>query len=136
MSHYFIKSYFYTVVLLCAPDADEYRFLERAKLKGMTSLEYLWITLDHLPPANIQTPWYSRGNNRTDLIDVYKKIIQVMPLYILCLEIQLTVYKIQVLILKVFMFYHKNFLVFCPRARRTFSLIHTTKKRTKFWPVL
>ena len=71
-------TFFLSVVLLCAADPDEHRILSMVQEAGMLNPDYLYITLDHLPPGNIRTPW---GSN-THLMEVYKYIIQVN--FLLC----------------------------------------------------
>lgn len=46
------------VILLCTEiTSDRRRILIKAQLKGMTDGSYVYLLPDHLPPADITTPW-------------------------------------------------------------------------------
>ena len=67
-----------TVVLLCAVEEDEHKLLRAAQARGMTQGEYLFITLYHLPPSTIATPWIDPED--TELIEAYMAVKQVSSL--------------------------------------------------------
>ncbi len=74
---------FVLVVILCASDKDEHNILKLAQKSGMTNGEYLYITLDHLPPINIRTPWTSKDTrDDQNLVDIYKHVLEVQGCFI------------------------------------------------------
>ena len=64
------------VVIICVNLADEHKVLEHAMRRQMTMGDFVFITMDHLPPDNIETPWVMDGANRTDLIPAYRVVQQ------------------------------------------------------------
>ena len=80
-------SYFVSVILLCASKTDEHDILLGAKNRGMTNGEYLFIQLEHTPPADILTPWdgldVKLSGRDSDLFEAYKAVIQVIRFEIL-----------------------------------------------------
>ena len=63
------------VVLLCAATADEHKLLRAAQARGMMQGDYLFITLYHIPPSTIATPWINPED--TELTQAYMAVKQV-----------------------------------------------------------
>ncbi|XP_060074687.1 atrial natriuretic peptide receptor 1-like [Ylistrum balloti] len=66
------------IVILCSENLeDKRRILVKAYQKGMMNSEYVYITPDHLPPSNVETPWV-RGDGLDDIaMEAYKSVFQI-----------------------------------------------------------
>jgi hypothetical protein len=71
-----IPGFAVAVIVLCAPDTDEHNFLLRAEALGMLNNEYLYVTIDHLKPVNIQTPWKTGGKSNEAARRLYRSVIE------------------------------------------------------------
>ncbi len=64
---------------------DEHRLLLRARELGLTDGEYVFVGLNHIPPADLKTPWQSaEPGNTAELQEAYRHMLQV---YMACLFI-------------------------------------------------
>ncbi|XP_033750419.1 LOW QUALITY PROTEIN: atrial natriuretic peptide receptor 1-like [Pecten maximus] len=66
------------IVILCSENLEDKRLiLVRAYQKGMMNGEYVYITPDHLPPSNVETPW-KRGDGLDDIAkESFKSVFQI-----------------------------------------------------------
>ena len=69
------------VVVLCVNPTDEHRFLQSAETHGMTDGEYVYMTIDQTPPANVRTPWIDDGVVNNEVKHIYKHVLQVLNLH-------------------------------------------------------
>jgi hypothetical protein len=71
----------FSVILMCATKADEHNIMLEAQARGMTNPEYLYISLDHIPPDDIATPWAGLADvhkgREDELFEAYKSVLQV-----------------------------------------------------------
>ena len=65
------------VVVLCVNPEDEHRFLQSAETLGMTDGQYVYMTIDQTPPANVRTPWVISGVINHEVKYIYKHVLQV-----------------------------------------------------------
>ena len=56
---------------------DEHRFLQSAETHGMTDGDYVYMTIDQTPPANVRTPWVIGGAINKEVKNLYKHVLQV-----------------------------------------------------------
>ncbi|KAK2163896.1 hypothetical protein LSH36_72g00037 [Paralvinella palmiformis] len=68
------------IVLMCAKKEDEHNILLAAQERGMTNSEYLYISLDHIPPDDIRTPWAGISDKNkpkeAQLFQAYRSVLQ------------------------------------------------------------
>ena len=73
-----LGSFVCPVIVLCASDHDEHRFLMRAYHRGLLDGSFVFITLDHLPPDNIRQPWSTANSTLHQLLKAaYNYVFQV-----------------------------------------------------------
>ncbi|ELU09641.1 hypothetical protein CAPTEDRAFT_202251 [Capitella teleta] len=64
------------IIIICGPAEDKKRFLLRANAAGMVNAEYLYISLNHLQPPNIQTPWVTGEEDDEVVRPLYRYVIE------------------------------------------------------------
>ena len=70
--------HYFSVVVLCVSPTDEHNILFTAVKRGMDQRGgYVYISLDHLPPSNVQTPWTVGGVENENVVDAYHSVLQV-----------------------------------------------------------